>query len=51
VRDGDVLTIDIEATVAALKEGQRISISSVRQRDWAQRGIDEMSPMVYPMAE
>lgn len=51
VRNGEVLTIDVAASVAALTEGQRISISSVRQRDWAERSIDEMSPMVFPVAE
>jgi len=51
VRDGEVLTIDVAGAVEKLKEGQQISISSVRQRDWAQRTIDEMSPMVYPVSE
>ena len=41
-------TIDVEATAAKLNEFQQITISGVRQRDWAGRSIDEMTPMVFP---
>mgnify|MGYP000445206516 CR=1 FL=1 len=46
--DDRVTTIDVEATAAKLNEFQQITISGVRQRDWAGRSIDEMTPMVFP---
>ncbi|MBM85960.1 MAG: hypothetical protein CMM47_08055 [Rhodospirillaceae bacterium] len=51
VREGEALQIDVGSAVEKLREGQQASISSVRQRDWANRNIDEMSPMVYPLGE
>ena len=45
---GQVHTVDIAATAAKLNELQQITISGVRQRDWAGRAIDEMTPMVFP---
>ena len=48
VSDGDVLTIDVAAAGRTLNEAQAVTVSGVRQRDWAGRTIDEMSPMVYP---
>ncbi|HEY9566497.1 MAG TPA: amidohydrolase family protein [Thalassobaculum sp.] len=48
VAKGEVATIDIETTAARLNEFQQITISGVRQRDWAGRSIDEMTPMVFP---
>ncbi len=48
VAKGEVTTVDIEATAAKLNEFQQITISGVRQRDWAGRSIDEMTPMVFP---
>lgn len=50
VRDGEVLTIDVAAATAGVVEGQSVSISGVRQRDWANRTLDEMSPMSFPVA-
>jgi 5-methylthioadenosine/S-adenosylhomocysteine deaminase len=47
VRDGKVLTIDIEAATAGLIEGQRKRLASVRERDWAGRDADGLSPPVY----
>jgi 5-methylthioadenosine/S-adenosylhomocysteine deaminase len=50
VHDGEVTMIDVAATGRALNEAQAVTISGVRQRDWAGRTIDEMSPPVYPGA-
>jgi hypothetical protein len=47
VRDGKVLTIDVEAATAGLIEGQRKRLESVSQRDWAGRTVDELAPPVY----
>ena len=48
VRDGEVLTIDVEAALDELAAAQARSLTTVPERDWAQRGIDDLSPMVYP---
>ena len=40
VRDGKVLTIDVEAATAGLIEGQRKRLETVSQRDWAGRTAD-----------
>ena len=50
VDGGEVRTIDIETTAAKLNEFQKVTISGVRQRDWAGRGIEELAPMVLPDA-
>ena len=50
VDGGEVRTIDIETTAAKLNEFQKVTISGVRQRDWAGRGIEELAPMVLPGA-
>src|SRR5260370_16664166 len=47
VRDGKVLTIDVEAATAGLIEGQRKRLETVSQRDWAGRTVDELAPPVY----
>ena len=51
VAGGEVGTVDIEATSAKLNEFQRITTSSVRQRDWAARDIDRLTPMSIPVTE
>ena len=50
VDGGEVRTIDITATGAKLNELQQVTIAGVRQRDWANRSIDEMAPMVLASA-
>jgi cytosine/adenosine deaminase-related metal-dependent hydrolase len=47
VKDGKVLTIDVEAATAGLIEGQRKRLKTVSQRDWAGRDADALSPPVY----
>lgn len=51
VRDGKVLTIDVEAATAGLIEGQRKRLRTVSQRDWAGRDADALSPPVYATKE
>lgn len=50
VRDGKVLTIDVEAALAALEEAQAESLKGAPGRDWAKRPVDGMSPPVFPVA-
>ena len=47
VKDGKVLTIDVESATAGLVEGQRKRLRTVRERDWAGRDADGLSPPVY----
>lgn len=47
VKDGKVLTIDVEKATAGLVEGQRRRLKTVSQRDWAGRDADQLSPPVY----
>ena len=42
VRDGKVLTVDVEAATAGLIEGQRKRLETVSQRDWAGRTADQL---------
>jgi cytosine/adenosine deaminase-related metal-dependent hydrolase len=49
VRDGRVLTIDVEAAHAALAEAQAASLQGVPGRDWAGRTAETLSPLVYPV--
>lgn len=51
VRDGKVLTIDIEKAAAALNEGQKRALVGVRERDWAKRTAEEAFPLALPMRE
>jgi cytosine/adenosine deaminase-related metal-dependent hydrolase len=48
VEDGRVLTMDYAAAAEALEEAQARMIKGVRQRDWARRGVDEVSPPSFP---
>ena len=50
VKDGKVLTIDVEAAHAVLAEAQVKGLAGARDRDYAKRTVDEMSPMVLPVA-
>jgi 5-methylthioadenosine/S-adenosylhomocysteine deaminase len=45
VRDGKVLTIDLEANLAELGEGQRRGMRGIAERDWAKRAPEEAFPM------
>jgi 5-methylthioadenosine/S-adenosylhomocysteine deaminase len=51
VRDGKVLTIDIEAALATLDRAQAASLATTEARDWARRTVEEMSPRVFPVRE
>jgi hypothetical protein len=50
VDNGEVVTIDVAEAAAKMTEYQKITMSTVRQRDWAQRPIETLSPMSYPDA-
>jgi cytosine/adenosine deaminase-related metal-dependent hydrolase len=47
VRDGNVLTIDVAAAVAAMNDGQRRRLATVPQRDWAGRTAEQLAPPVF----
>ena len=49
VRDGAVLTIDLDKALNDLTAAQSVALSAAPQRDWAGRSVDEMSPMVFPV--
>ena len=51
VRDGKVLTIDIEAAVEAMNDGQRRRLATVPERDWARRTAEELAPRVFSTRE
>ena len=48
VRDGRVLTIDVEAALDALEKAQVDSLAGAPGRDWAKRPVDRLSPPVFP---
>ena len=50
VKDGKVLTVDVEGAHAVLAEAQAKGLAGARDRDYAKRTVDEMSPMVLPVA-
>ncbi|MBU0726624.1 MAG: amidohydrolase family protein [Alphaproteobacteria bacterium] len=49
VKDGQVLTIDVEAAIDTLRAAQARTVATVSERDWAKRQIEDMSPMVFPV--
>jgi 5-methylthioadenosine/S-adenosylhomocysteine deaminase len=51
VRDGAVLTIDVEAALETLARAQAATLATTADRDWAHRTVDEMSPRVFPVRE
>jgi 5-methylthioadenosine/S-adenosylhomocysteine deaminase len=51
VRDGAVLTIDVEAALETLDRAQAASLATTAERDWAHRSVDEMSPRVFRVSE
>ena len=48
VKDGKLLTIDIERAMQEVERAQAQTIATVAQRDYAGRDIDAMSPRVFP---
>ena len=48
VRDGKVLTVDIEWATWAINEGQRRALPKVPEKDWAKRTADEVFPLALP---
>ena len=48
VRGGEVLTIDVEASLAELEAAQRRMLATVAERDWAGRDAEGIAPPVYP---
>jgi len=51
VRNGEVLTIDVEAALETLRRAQAATLATTAERDWAHRTVDEMSPRVFPVRE
>ncbi|MCC7048091.1 MAG: amidohydrolase family protein [Alphaproteobacteria bacterium] len=49
VREGRVLTVDVEAALQTLAEAQAGALEVAPGRDWAKRRADQMSPMVFPL--
>lgn len=47
VRNGKVLTVDVEAETARLIDGQRRRVASAPTRDWAGRGVAQLAPPVF----
>jgi 5-methylthioadenosine/S-adenosylhomocysteine deaminase len=47
VKDGKVLTVDVEAATAGLVAAQRKRLKTVPQRDWAGRTAEQLAPPVY----
>ncbi|MDW8443527.1 MAG: hypothetical protein RML45_03835 [Acetobacteraceae bacterium] len=50
MRQGRVLTIDLEAAAAELEAAQARMLARVPERDRARRSIDELAPPVLPHA-
>jgi 5-methylthioadenosine/S-adenosylhomocysteine deaminase len=51
VRDGEVLTIDVEAALDTLGRAQADALATTAERDWAHRSVDAMSPRVFRVSE
>lgn len=47
VRDGKVLTVDVESVTEQLVAGQAKRIATVPSRDWAGRTAEQLAPPVY----
>ena len=48
VRNGEVLNFDIDEDLEMLRRGQAEAVAAAPQRDWAGRGLEELSPRVFP---
>jgi 5-methylthioadenosine/S-adenosylhomocysteine deaminase len=51
VKNGKVLTVDVESETAGLVAGQKKRLSTVPKRDWAGRTADQLAPPVYVKRE
>ena len=49
MEDGRVLTMDHEAALAAVAEGQQRMLRDAASRDWAGRSAEEISPLSLPV--
>jgi len=49
VTDGRVTTVDMESALVKLQEAQGKSIPAVPNIDWANRSLDELAPMTFPV--
>lgn len=49
VRNGQVLTFNIDDDVEMLRKAQREAIASAPERDWNGRSLEQLSPRVYPV--
>jgi len=49
VKNGKALNIDVEAALDVLEMHQKQTVATVSERDWANRSIEDMSPMVFPV--
>ena len=47
VRDGKVLTVDVEGATAGLVAAQKKRLETVPKRDWAGRTAEQLAPSVY----
>ncbi|MEQ9121624.1 MAG: amidohydrolase family protein, partial [Alphaproteobacteria bacterium] len=48
VKNGECLTIDLDAELTALEAAQQRALARVPKLDWAGRHIDELAPMALP---
>jgi 5-methylthioadenosine/S-adenosylhomocysteine deaminase len=49
MENGQVLTMDHAAALAAVTEGQERMLRDAPSRDWAGRTADQISPLSLPM--
>jgi cytosine/adenosine deaminase-related metal-dependent hydrolase len=49
VRDGTVLHFDIGEDIEMLRKAQTEAVAAAPQRDWAGRGLDKLSPRLFPV--
>lgn len=47
VRDGEVLTIDVERALCEVEASQRATLAKASANDWAKRSVEVMSPTVF----
>ncbi len=48
VRNGEVLNIDLDASLTALAEAQAAMMAAVPKKDWGGRTVEEISPLCFP---
>jgi cytosine/adenosine deaminase-related metal-dependent hydrolase len=49
VRDGTVLHFDIAEDIEMLRRAQTEAVAAAPQRDWAGRGLETLSPRLFPI--